>query len=117
MTEHEWEIIKNHPILGEQILKPILNDPNLLAVIRNHHERQDGTGYPDALSRQEIPLLVSIVTVADSYDAMTSNRSYREAMSRSQAIDQLQKGKGSQFHPDVVDALLDILEEEETAKV
>ena len=117
LTEHEWESIKTHPILGEQILKPILNDPNLLAVIRNHHERQDGTGYPDALSRQEIPLLVSIVTVADSYDAMTSNRSYREAMSRSQAIDQLQKGKGSQFHPDVVDALLDILEEEETAKV
>jgi putative nucleotidyltransferase with HDIG domain len=111
LNEEEWENIKAHPVLGEQILKPILSDPLMLAVIRNHHERQDGKGYPDALSRGEIPLLVAIVTVADSYDAMTANRPYRNAMSQAQAIEQLQKGRGSQFHPDVVDVFLEILNE------
>ena len=81
----------------------------MLAVIRSHHERQDGKGYPDALSRDQIPLLVAIVTVADSYDAMTANRPYRKAMSRAQAIEQLQKGRGTQFHPDVIDVFLDII--------
>ena len=111
LSADEWENIKIHPVLGEQILKPILNDPQMLAVIRNHHERQDGKGYPDALSRGEIPLLVAIVTVADSYDAMTSHRPYRKAMSQSDAIEQLQKGRGNQFHPDVVDVFLEILNE------
>jgi putative nucleotidyltransferase with HDIG domain len=111
LTEEEWESIKAHPVLGEQILKPILNDPQMLVIIRNHHERQDGKGYPDALARQEIPLLVAIVTVADSYDAMIANRPYRKAMSPLEAMEQLQKGKGSQFHPDVVDVFLSILNE------
>ena len=83
----------------------------MLAVIRNHHERQDGKGYPDALAREQISLLVAIVTVADSYDAMTANRPYRKAMSQAQAIEQLQKGRGNQFHPDVVDVFLEILNE------
>ena len=111
LTDSEWLDIKAHPVLGEQILKPILNDPDMLAIIRHHHERQDGKGYPDGLSRQQIPLLVAIVTVADSYDAMTANRPYRNAMSQTQAVAELVKGKGSQFHPDVVDAFLDILNE------
>ena len=111
LTEEEWENIKIHPVLGEQILKPILNDPDMLAIIRNHHERQDGKGYPDGLAHGQIPLLVAIVTVADSYDAMTANRPYRNAMSRSQAIEQLQKGRGSQFHPDVIDVFIEILNE------
>jgi putative nucleotidyltransferase with HDIG domain len=111
LTEEEWENIKIHPVLGEQILKPILNDTDMLAVIRNHHERQDGKGYPDGWSHQQIPLLVAIVTVADSYDAMTADRPYRKAMSQTQAIEQLEKGRGKQFHPDVVDAFLEILNE------
>jgi putative nucleotidyltransferase with HDIG domain len=109
LTDAEWEKVRAHPILGEKILKPILNDPDLLAVIRNHHERQDGKGYPDGLSHQQIPLLVAIVTVADSYDAMTADRPYRKAMSKSKAIEQLIKGKGAQFHPDVVDVFVEIL--------
>jgi putative nucleotidyltransferase with HDIG domain len=108
-TDAEWENIKAHPVLGWQILKPILDDPNMLAVIRNHHERQDGKGYPDGLAREQISVLVAIVTVADSYDAMTSDRPYRKGMSQEQAIEQLQKGKGKQFHPDVVDAFVEIL--------
>ena len=108
-TDEEWENIKAHPVLGWQILKPILDDPNMLAVIRNHHERQDGKGYPDGLAREQISLLVAIVTVADSYDAMTSDRPYRKGMSQSDAVEQLQKGRGIQFHPDVVDAFLEVL--------
>jgi len=113
-TEEEWENIKAHPVLGWQILKPILDDPNMLAIIRNHHERQDGKGYPDGLAREQISLLVAIVTVADSYDAMVSNRPYRKGMSKAQAIEQLQKGKGGQFHPDVVDAFVELLNEEKS---
>jgi len=112
LDEKEFELMKQHPLLGEQILMPILEDPLMRSVIRNHHERHDGQGYPDGLSEDKIPLLVSIVTVADSYDAMTSNRSYRQAMSKEAAIEQLVKNKGTQFNPKVVDIFLEILKEE-----
>ena len=115
-TEEEWESIKAHPVLGWQILKPILDDPNMLAIIRNHHERQDGKGYPDGLAREQISLLVSIVTVADSYDAMTADRPYRKGMGRDKAIEQLELGRGKQFHPDVIDALLEILKKGDQGK-
>ncbi len=113
LNDEEWEAIKLHPVLGEQILKPILNDPLMLAVIRNHHERQDGKGYPDGWTKEKIPLLVSVVTVADSYDAMTSTRAYRKAMSKEAAIEQLNKGRGTQFLPEVLDVFLQILAEED----
>ncbi|MBI3601779.1 MAG: HD domain-containing protein [Candidatus Omnitrophica bacterium] len=112
LDENEWESIKLHPVLGEQILKPILNDPQMLSIVRNHHERYDGKGYPDGWSREQIPLLVAIVTVADSYDAMTSTRPYRCAMTREQAIEQLVAHRGTQFHPDVVEIFLEILKAE-----
>ena len=115
-TEEEWESIKAHPVLGWQILKPILDDPNMLAIIRNHHERLDGKGYPDGLAREQISLLVSIVTVADSYDAMTADRPYRKGMGRDKAIEQLELGRGKQFHPDVIDALLEILKKGDQGK-
>lgn len=114
LDQNEWEVIRLHPVLGEQILKPILDDPIMLSVIRNHHERYDGKGYPDGLAKDQIPLLVSIVTVADSYDAMTSTRSYRQAMSKQDAIEQLIKNRGTQFHPDVVDVFIAILREEDS---
>lgn len=113
LDQQEWEVIKLHPVLGEQILKPILSDPLMLSIVRNHHERYDGRGYPDGWSKDQIPLLVAIVTVADSYDAMTSTRSYRQAMTKEQAIEQLISNRGTQFHPDVVDVFLTILREED----
>jgi HD-GYP domain-containing protein (c-di-GMP phosphodiesterase class II) len=113
LDQNEWEVIRLHPVLGEQILKPILDDPIMLSVVRNHHERYDGKGYPDGWAKDQIPLLVAIVTVADSYDAMTSTRSYRQAMSKDQAIEQLISNRGTQFHPDVVDVFLTILREED----
>ncbi len=112
LDEDEWEVIKSHPVLGEQILKPILNDLQMLPIVRNHHERYDGKGYPDGWSREQIPLLVAIVTVADSYDAMTSTRPYRQAMTIEQASEQLIINRGVQFYPDVVDVFLEILKEE-----
>ena len=112
LTEEEWALVKMHPAWGERILKPILEDPLMMAVIRNHHERHDGRGYPDGWAGEQIPLLVSIITVADSYDAMTTTRAYRRAMSQEQAVEQLIKNRGTQFHPDVVDAFLKILSAE-----
>ena len=109
LSNEEWQIIQLHPVWGEQILKPILQDKVMLAVIRNHHERYDGNGYPDGLREGQIPLLVAITSVADSYDAMTSSRAYRKAMSPEQAIEQLVKGRGTQFNPEVVDAFLAVL--------
>jgi HD-GYP domain-containing protein (c-di-GMP phosphodiesterase class II) len=85
----------------------------MLAIVRNHHERFDGKGYPDGLARNEIPILVAIVTVADSYDAMTSNRSYRNALTKEQAIEQLIQNSGTQFNPDIVDVFLSIIREED----
>ncbi len=112
LNQKEWEVIKTHPVLGEQILKPMINDPKFLSIVRNHHERFDGKGYPDGLAKDRIPLLVAIVTVADSYDAMTSTRAYRRALSKEQAMAQLVHNRGTQFHPDVVDVFLDILKDE-----
>ncbi len=113
LTSSEWDIIKTHPVLGEQILRPMVNDPQLLSIVRNHHERFDGKGYPDGLAKDNIPLMVAIVTVADSYDAMISSRAYRYALSKEKAIEQLVNNRGTQFHPDVVDTFLLILKEED----
>ncbi len=115
LDDEEWKAVKIHPILGEQILKPILQDAVMLAVIRNHHERFDGKGYPDGLKADQIHLLTAIATAADCFDAMTSNRSYRKAMSQDEAIEQLIKYRGTQFHPDVIDAFLIVLNAKKSA--
>ncbi len=112
LTDEEWETIKKHPVIGEEILKPILGDEDMLAIIRGHHERFDGTGYPDRLKAEQINIFASIVCVADAYDAMTSNRSYRKALSQEEAIERLKKASASQFNPQVVEVFLQILEEE-----
>ncbi len=112
LNEGEWEEIKKHPVIGEDILKPVLLNSEMLRVIRSHHERYDGKGYPDRLSADEISLFSQILSVADAYDAMTSPRAYRPAMSKSEAMAELNKNKGSQFNPKVVNIFLQILEEE-----
>ena len=77
--------------------------------MRNHHERYDGSGYPDKLGTDQLHTVVRITTIADSYDAMTSARPYRDAMSKDKAIKELQKGAGSQFDPQLVDVFLDTI--------
>ncbi len=112
LTQAEWTEIRKHPVIGENILKPVLLSNELLDIIRSHHERYDGKGYPDGLAGGKINLMSAIVTVADSYDAMTSARAYRPPLNRQQAIDELKRNRGTQFDPRVVDALIDILNEE-----
>jgi HD-GYP domain-containing protein (c-di-GMP phosphodiesterase class II) len=112
LTEEEWEVIRRHPIIGEDILRPVLLTEEMLAIVRGHHERYDGTGYPDKLSGKNINLFAQILAVADAYDAMTSPRAYRQALSREKAIQELEKNSGSQFNPEIVAIFLQILAEE-----
>jgi HD-GYP domain-containing protein (c-di-GMP phosphodiesterase class II) len=109
LTDEEWATIKQHPVTGEEILKPVFLEKKMLAVVRSHHERYDGRGYPDGLKEGQIDPWAQIVTAADAYDAMTSRRSYRDALSKETAIAELKKGSGTQFAPNVVEAFLKVL--------
>ena len=106
LTNEEYDDIKNHPSIGSKILAPakIFND--LVPMVLHHHERYDGRGYPVGLSGEDIPLMARIVCVADSFDAMTSDRSYRPRFDVITALGELENCKGSQFDPVCVDAFL-----------
>lgn len=106
LTRKEFQHIKDHPGIGEYILAPIVNDNQILRLVRNHHERYDGTGYPDQLKNTQIPLGDRILAVSDAYDAMTSERPYRQAMSNKAACTEIKHGKGTQFDPEVVAAFI-----------
>src|SRR4029077_19378264 len=80
LNEQEYRVIQEHPVIGERILTPIIRNKTVLAVIRGHHERMDGRGYPDGLAGTEIHLLARVLTVADCFDAMTTSRAYRGAL-------------------------------------
>ena len=110
LTDEDWHVIRKHPEIGEEILRPVSLDTELLAVVRGHHERYDGNGYPDGLSGDRIDLPTSIVAVADAYDAMVSNRVYKKNMNETEAIEQLKANRGLQFNPKVVDAFIKVLE-------
>lgn len=112
LTQEEWETIRKHPVMGEEILRPIALNEELLAVIRAHHERYDGKGYPDHLKGEEVNIFAAIISVADAYDAMTSHRAYRVALSKDTAIEELKKNKAAQFNSRVVDVILQVLEQE-----
>ncbi len=104
LSRNEMESMRRHPVIGEQIVRPVCLLTEERAVIRNHHEWWNGDGYPDRLTGEEIPLLARILSVADAFDAMTSDRPYRDAMSPQQALCNLEESAGVQFDKDVVDA-------------
>lgn len=106
LTTEEFDTIKQHPVTGEKILEPLdfLKDVSLL--IRNHHERWDGSGYPDGMKGDEIPLLTRIMTIADAFDAMTSERTYRPSKPIEDALSELNNFAGRQFDPDLVHAFI-----------
>ena len=106
LTDEEFEKIKQHPILGYEILKGIRQFQSILPGVRSHHESWDGSGYPDGLAGEAIPRDAQILAVADSFDAMTSDRPYRKGMPIDRVVDIFQGGRGSQWAADVVDALL-----------
>jgi len=112
LTGEEWKIIRGHPVTGEEILKPLFLDEEMLAVVRSHHERYDGEGYPDKISGTNISVFAQIISVADAYDAMTSARAYRPALSQKEAAGELKNNCGTQFNPQVVETFLNVLEEE-----
>jgi len=100
LNDQEFEIIKQHPAQGEHILQPMNRHPHvstIIRIIRHHHERYDGAGYPDGLAGEEIPLMARIIAIADSFDAMTSDRPYRKGMPREKALSEIQKGAGTQY--------------------
>ena len=104
LTKTERDLINLHPLKGAQIVAPIDFLRDHIHIIRNHHEWYDGTGYPDGLAGDDIPLTAQIVTVSDAFDAMTSTRSYRQGMPLEEATRQIDEGSGTQFSPKVVAA-------------
>ena len=108
LTFEEYEEMKKHAEYGAEILKHIKILDNALPGVRHHHERYDGTGYPQGLSGKEIDINARIIAVADSFDAMTTDRPYRKAMSKSNSIEELRRNAGTQFDPEVVEAFLRI---------
>lgn len=104
LTCEEADHVRGHPSIGEQILRPMLEDGVILDIVRHHHERWDGRGYPDQLSASEIPLAARIVAVADAYDAMTTARPYRPPRTVEQAITEIEAEAGRQFDPDIARA-------------
>ena len=112
LTEEEYAQIKTHPVMGDRILKNIRERPKLAVGARWHHERYDGTGYPDGLSGDKIPEEARIIAVADAYDAMTSRRSYRGILSQDIVRNEIKTGKGKQFDPAFADIMLEMIEED-----
>jgi HD superfamily phosphohydrolase YqeK/uncharacterized membrane protein len=109
LTNEEFNIIKTHPQIGYSILEDIENLKDILPMIRNHHERYDGKGYPDGKKAEELPLDVYVIQLADTIDAMATDRPYRKAQSEEYIISEINKYSGTQFHPKVVEAYLNIL--------
>ncbi len=108
LTDEEFEQIKAHPLIGANIISPLGLDPDEQAIIRNHHERWDGKGYPDGLKGEKIPRLSRILFVADAFDAMRSDRAYREALPFTICLQELINNSGTQFDPEVVKAALSV---------
>jgi putative two-component system response regulator len=106
LTEGETSIVREHPSIGERILAPIVRNRQVLAAIRGHHERLDGTGYPDGLRGDEVPLLARLIAIPDCFDALTTSRAYRAALPVGQALGILCAGAGSHFDPDLVRVFL-----------
>jgi diguanylate cyclase (GGDEF)-like protein len=115
LTDEEFEVIKQHPAIGAEILAPVPFLYGVRTIVRHAHEHWDGEGYPEGLSGEQIPLGARIVLAVDAYHAMTSDRPYRKAMSHGDACTELRDNAGTQFDPEVVDALLAVLSRERAA--
>ena len=110
LTEDEFSLIKQHTIIGQDILKDITIIPHLGEVTRSHHEHYDGTGYPDGLKGNEIPIQARIIALCDSYDAMNSKRIYRDALSFEQIKKEIKKNAGTQFDPEITNIFLKLMD-------
>jgi putative nucleotidyltransferase with HDIG domain len=111
LTPEEFDLVKKHPVLGVDILRPIIRNADVLAAIRGHHERFNGGGYPDGLRGEDIPFLARVLSVADCFDALTSSRAYREALPFRAAMDVICGAAGTQFDPVLVRAFVSAAED------
>ncbi|MCI8636947.1 MAG: HD domain-containing protein [Clostridia bacterium] len=109
LTDDEYSEIKNHPSIGAHILSTATIFKDILSIVKHHHERFDGHGYPGQLKGNDIPFLARIAAIADSFDAMTSRRTYRDSLPLDVVISEFEKCKGTQFDPEIADVFLDIL--------
>lgn len=110
LNEEEWDIIKKHTENAKEILEPLQFLTREKKIIRHHHERFDGSGYPKGLSGSDLPIEVQVIAVADAFDAMNSERAYRKPLPRETIFEELIKAKGSQLNPEVVDVFIKMLE-------
>ncbi|MFH1381025.1 MAG: HD-GYP domain-containing protein [Candidatus Omnitrophota bacterium] len=117
LTIPEYEEIKKHSEIGAEILKPIKAMQELIPIVRHHHESYDGTGYPDGLKGHKIPLIDRIICIADTYDALTSERAYRKAYSPKNAIEIMESEKGKKFDPVLLENFLECLEDLKKKKI
>jgi len=111
LSDDEWAVMRKHPVIGEEILRPVDRMRPVAALVRHHQERWDGQGYPDRLRGDAIPLGARIVAVADAYSAMMDDRAYRKGRAKREALHDLRRGAGTQFDPKVVDAFCRVLEQ------
>lgn len=116
LTPEEYEIIKTHPELGKQFVSGIEKLKLISNWLKSHHEKYDGTGYPEGLKGEEIPISSRIISIADTYDAITSDRSYRPALPHEYAIDEIRRCSGSQFDPNLAELFISIRDEIELIK-
>jgi HD-GYP domain-containing protein (c-di-GMP phosphodiesterase class II) len=112
----EWSVMRNHPLIGAQIVAPFDFFAGGALMIRHHHERWDGSGYPDGLAADEIPLGARIIAVADVYDALTSSRPYRAALPHATALDHLASAAGATLDEDAVSVFVGLIETLSTSK-
>jgi len=117
LTDEEYAVIKTHPGVGFGILDEIKSRPDLSIGAHWHHERYDGKGYPDGKAGEDIPYFARIIAVADSYDAMTSNRSYRKYLSQDVVRSELRKNEGTQFDPKIAECMIELIEEDKDYKM
>ena len=111
LTELEFRLIKGHTVMGAEILKDFKMFPNISVGAKYHHERYDGKGYPEGMKAESIPLVARVIGLVDSYDAMTSNRVYRRRLSDDIVMEELKKGKGTQWDPELVDIFIELIKE------
>jgi len=110
LSADEFNHVKSHTVIGERICRPLQQDRLILEVIRHHHERYDGKGYPDGLAGEDIPIAARIMAVVDAYDALTSDRPYRNRLSQERALQILKQETGKQFDPKIATAFVSMLE-------
>ena len=117
LSEDEYDMIKKHPSMGASILESIKEDPNLALGAKYHHERFDGTGYPEGLTGDKILEQAKIIAVADAYDAMSSYRSYRDVLNQETIIKEITEGRGTQFDPKYADIMLSLIKQDKDYKM